>query len=509
MRWRIAREGRLPARRPPSEATSLHSVDTAGAPVESPELWAGLHIPELMGQQSLEANITASLEVKVGLSLEQLATKAQRFTPRVSLVPPDGLLLEVKGSLHLFNGIEGLIKALLDEYGVVGVEPAIALAPTPLAALVAARVGKPKPAGESRPAHESATAGALFIVTSKSQLVGRLSALPLTPLRWPLEVLERLARMGVRTMGQVLRLPRAGFARRFGPAYLAELDRLTGRDADLRQHFQPRERFRRRRELTYELESNETLLAVLAPLLADLGRFLQQRQCGITELECRLRHRHAPASVCTLRLAAPVADVARLTQLLGERLSALTLPEPVRSCEIRSGLPMRRVLASNPLWQPGEYGGSGGPESPELIERLRARLGHEAVHGLQMLQSHRPESAWSVREPVMVSGSQASGGPRASGGSQALAGPATPWPAFRRPLWLLPVPQQLDEVDGVPRRRGSLRFFGDVERIETGWWDGGDVGRDYYTAFDIYGVQLWIFRERAGPHRWFLHGIFG
>jgi len=444
-----------------------------------------------------------------GTSLERLATKAQRFTPRVSLVPPDGLLLEVKGSLHLFNGTDGLIQALLGECDAVGFEPAIALAPTPLAALVAARVGTPAPGS-----------GTPFIVTNQARLIGALSALPLGPLRWPQEVMERLARMGVRTIGQVLRLPRAGFARRFGPAHLAELDRLTGRRADLRHHFQPRERFRRRRELTYELESDATILTALAPLLADLGKFLQARQCGITELECRLRHRHAPPSICRLQLAAPVADVARLTQLLGERLRALTLPEPVRSCEIRSSLPVLRVLASNSLWQPGEYGGSGGPESPELIERLRARLGHEAVYGLQMLQGHRPENAWSVSEPMVVGEARAANGADRSGcspasGPQAANGPAArgtlvpPWAAFSRPLWLLPVPQQLDEVDGVPRRRGALRFVGDVERIETGWWDGGDVGRDYYTAFDIYGVQLWIFRERAEPHRWFLHGVFG
>jgi protein ImuB len=439
--------------------------------------------------------------------LERLATKAQRFTPRVSLVPPDGLLLEVKGSLHLFNGIDGLLRAFLSECSSLGLEPVLALAPTPLAAQVAARVGVPardaQPARDGQPDH--------FIVTNKSQLIGRLSALPLAPLRWPQEMLERLARMGVRTIGQVLRLPRAGFARRFGPEPLAELDRLTGRGADLRHHFQPRERFRRRRELTYELENNATLLTVLEPLLADLGRFLQVRQCGITELECRLRHRHAAETICTLRLAAPVADVARLTELLGERLGALVLPEPVRACEIRTGLPVRRVLASKPLWQPGEYGSSDGPQSPELIERLRVRLGHESVYGLRVLQGHRPENAWSRCEPQVASGSHAAKGPRAlSGPPQAAAtSMASVWPAFRRPLWLLPAPQQLEEVDGVPRRRGALRFFGAVERIETGWWDGGDVGRDYYTAFDIYGVQLWIFRERAQPHRWFLHGVFG
>jgi protein ImuB len=442
----------------PTARTALRSVETQREPAESPQLWVGTHI----------------LSLKGAATLEKLATRAQRFTPRVSLVAPDGLLLEVKGSLHLFEGVDGLLRAFSHDCEAIGIESTVALAPTPLAAMVAARVGKP------------------FVVTNKAQLVGRLTALPLAPLRWPDDVVERLARMGVRTIGQALRLPRAGFARRFGPAHLRELDRLTGRSADLRHHFQPRERFRRRRELTYEMENNATILAALAPLLADLGKFLELRQCGITELECRLRHRHASPSMCVLRLAAPVADVARITELLGERLNALVLPEPVRSCELRSGLPVLRVLSCDSLWQPGEYGGSSGPESPQLVERLRARLGHEAVYGLQMLPGHRPERAWAMCEP---------------GARQPKLVP--PWAAFRRPLWLLPAPQQLEEIEGVPRRRGTLRFFGDVERIETGWWDGCEIGRDYYTVFDIYGVQLWIFRERADPHRWFLHGVFG
>ncbi len=439
--------------------TSLRSVDSRKAPADAPQLWVGAHIQSLGSAPSLET----------------LAARAHRFTPRVSLAPPDGLLMEVKGSLHLFNGMEGLLRSFRSDCAALGIECTTALAPTPLAAQVGARCGEP------------------FVVTNQAQLIGRLTAMPLAPLRWPDDLVQRLARMGVRTIGQALRLPRAGFARRFGADQLAELDRLTGRNADPRPHFQPRERFRRRRELTYEMESKATILAALAPMLVDLGRFLEARQVGITELECRMRHRHAPPSVCVMRLAAPQADVARLTELLGERLNALVLPEPVRSCELRSGWPVLRELSSNPLWQPGEYGGgAAGSQSSQLLERLRARLGHEAVYGLQVLQGHRPERAWRLCEPNKQS-------------TEAVV----PWGAFRRPLWLLPTPRQLEERNGVPRRRGTLRFSGDVERIETGWWDGGEIGRDYYTVFDIYGVQLWIFRERADPHRWFLHGVFG
>jgi protein ImuB len=246
--------------------------------------------------------------------------------------------------------------------------------------------------------------------------------------------------------------------------------------------------------LSYELESHDAILGALAPLFEQLGQFLEARQFGVMKLECLLRHRHAEPTSCVLRLASPVADVQRLTELLGERLNALTLPEPVRSCELRSSSLVLRVLASNSVWQPGEYGGGAGAEATELIERLRARLGPEAVYGLQVLPGHRPENAWGVREPV----------------ARSVSAPmAPPWHPFRRPLWLFPAPRLLSERDGLPRRRGPLRLLGEAERIETGWWDGGDIARDYFTAVDLHGVRLWVFRERGAPHRWFLHGVFG
>ena len=301
--------------------------------------------------------------------------------------------------------------------------------------------------------------------------------------------------MGVRTIGQVLRLPRAGFARRFGTEHLATLDRLTGRNADLRERFRARERFRRKRDLTYEMENHEAILRALEPLLRELGKFLEARQCGIELLECLLQHRQAPPTSCVLRLAAPAADAVRLGELLAERLNQLVLPEPVRSCELRSGELVRSVLASNTLWQPGEHGGAVSVESSGLIERLRARLGPEAVYGLQILPGHRPERAWRAIEPGKVGST-----PPAT---------APPWPPFSRPLWLLPAPRLLSERKGLPHRRGALRLLGDPERIETGWWDGGSIERDYYVAVDIHGVRLWVFREREAPHRWFLHGVFG
>jgi protein ImuB len=287
-----------------------------------------------------------------------------------------------------------------------------------------------------------------------------------------------------------------------------------------------RARFRRRRELLYALESHAALLAVVAPLLEELGEFLQARQCGVVTLECRLRHRNVPPTRCVLRLAAPLADPAQIAALLGEKLSALVLPEPVRACELRSGALVARVLDSGGLWRGGEHGGGVGAQGVDLIERLRVRLGVEAVYGLRVVDDHRAEAAW-VTTSTIQSGLQndpvrnavnpsleARGSPSwrsASGQDHFASGSEVDnrGGVDRRPLWLLSVPRLLSERNGLPRRRGALRLLGEAERIETGWWDGGEVARDYYTAVDIRGARLWVFRERESPHQWFLHGVFG
>src|SRR5256714_8845049 len=203
-----------------------------------------------------------------------------------------------------------------------------------------------------------ARAGKPRAVMDPAQLPGQLAPLPLASLRWPADALRRLAHMGVRTSGAELVLPRAGVARRGGSEQLAMVDVLTGRMPEARVTFHAPERFRRRRELDCELENHALLLAALAPLFADLGAFLRARQCGVVELECRLTHRHVPATRCVVRLAAPATDVHRLAELLGERLSTLDLPEPARACELRADALVPYLPGSNAPWQPRQHGGS-------------------------------------------------------------------------------------------------------------------------------------------------------
>ncbi len=373
-----------------------------------PELWLGVHL----------AQPDPAL-------LKRLAVLAQRFTPRVSLEPPDGLVLEVQGSLALFGGVSRLYRAFRAGCRAAGCEPVLTLAPTPLAALVGGR------------------SGLSFKVLDQQHLVSAVSPLPLGVLRWPPQVLQRLAKLGVYRIGQALRLPRAGFARRFGREPLQMLDQLVARSVDLRAPFRLPERFRAKRQFVREREDQAQILQALQPLLQQLEKFLEARQCGITRLTCRLRHRNEVHTDCIVRLAQPEAAAARLLEWFAERLNKITLPGPVRSLELRSGELIARAPIHESLWQPGEHGGGGKagslPASLEFIERLRMRLGELAVHGLICQDSHCPEGASRALSPADPQFQRTSAAAR-----------MTP---SARPLWLLEAPQLLREAGGLAAAR--------------------------------------------------------
>jgi protein ImuB len=120
------------------------------------------------------------------------------------------------------------------------------------------------------------------------------------------------------------------------------------------------------------------------------------------------------------------------------------------------------------------------------------RLGLRAVHGIWPGREHRPERAWeTVPDPLRP--------PRLQGDGVCGA---------RRPLWVLDQPAILKARSGAPFFHGPLTIESGPERIETGWWDGRDVQRDYYVARNPRGMRLWIFRERC-TGGWHLHGLFG
>jgi protein ImuB len=141
-----------------------------------------------------------------------------------------------------------------------------------------------------------------------------------------------------------------------------------------------------------------------------------------------------------------------------------------------------------------------------LLERLRARLGDEQVQRIVPVADHRPERA-SRAVPV--------GEPAPAGACEAPVQACTPEPnlPLHRPAWLLAEPLPLAAREWQPLMQGrALDLLSGPERIETGWWDGAPVARDYYIAQDAGGALVWVFRSRLptpqGEPAWFLQGLF-
>ncbi|MGA1729966.1 MAG: Y-family DNA polymerase [Steroidobacteraceae bacterium] len=409
--------------------------------------------------------------------LQRLARWLTHLTPCVSLEPPQAVLAELRGSLKLFGGRQALSRRIGDHLLSEGLEASIAWAPTSRAACWLARTG-----GE-------------WCLESPDQMPVVADELPVDCLGWPDEARSRLARIGVRTVAELVRLPREGLARRLGPALLAELDEGFGRRAQPRRRWLRPERFTASLDLPCESTDTGLIRLGLDRLLEQLAAFLRTRDAGVQALQLELCHRELPPTRLRLGLSRPAADMEHLAALWEERLTGLAQGAPVRALRLRSSpvLPLELRTAALPGHGPSSCG-AGSPV--RLLERLRARFGSASVYGLDCHAEHRPEHAWRVAEPL--------------GRAAPLQSSKWSLPGHHRPLWLLTEPRRIGERNGVPRYAGQpLHLEEGPERIESGWWDGHDVRRDYYLARASSGARLWVYRCPGDDGGWWLHGVFG
>ena len=406
-----------------------------------------------------ERDATAETEALLGV-----AAWAMQCTPNVALDFPDLALLEISGSLKLFGGLAQIEARLNQGLAAMGYSASLAAAPTPRAASWFARAGK----------H--------CLITDTTLLDTLLSALPVSALQCAER--EAFASIGVRSIGELLALPRDGLARRFGQGLLDVLDQALGHLPDPRGFCVLPEKFCAAIELPAEATQAEALLFAAQRLLAQLEGFLAARAGGTRQILLSLAHRSVPATCIELGMVSPCREAAHFALLLRERLQHTTLPVPVRAIAlevktIEPLAPCNQNLFADELCEQGNW--------QRLIERLRSRLGAAAVHGMVLRADHRPEHALATAEP----------------GAKQLT-----LDFNLRPFWLLEPPQALAEKDSIPYRDGPLKLLAGPERIESGWWDGADVARDYFIARAANEALLWVYRERSPTGAWYLHGIF-
>lgn len=399
-------------------------------------------------------------------TLEATALWALQFTSHVVVAPPSSLLLEIGGSLRLFGGLDALRQRIREEATALGFDAVIAVAPTPLGAQWLAR------------------AGLEAEITDTAALRDRLGRLPVAHLEPKRDTLESFRRMGLRTLGELARLPRDGLARRFGQALLDRLDRAFGALPDPQPAFVAPARFRAALTLPSPVTEVEALLFAANRLMLQMTGYLSACNAGVMRLKLAMQSEDGKTPEAIVALSVPSRDAKHLINLLRERLSLTQLPGRIEDIALEA-LELAQLAPRNFSLFPDREQSHG--EKAALVEKLRARLGDNAVHGLSLYPDARPELAWREAEP----------------GTKMQPAPSLP-----RPAWLLARPRRIDARDGSPWLDSQLSLLDGPERIESGWWDGDDVMRDYFVARNADGATFWVYRERSSDGHWFLHGVF-
>jgi protein ImuB len=464
-----------------------------------------------------------------------IADWAERYTPLVALDPPDGLMLDITGCAHLFDGEEALVADLLTRLPAQGFAARAAIADTPGAAFAAARFGETSwvpPAG------------------TRDMLIG----LPLAALRLDGETVSALDRVGLKRIGQILDAPRAPLAARFGPGLIHRLDQALGREEEAISPRRPVAALIAERRFAEPIGREEDIAATIASLAATLAHSLDERGEGARRFELSLFRVDGAVSRLEVGTSRPVRAPKLVLGLFAEKFAGLAE-------ELDAGFGFDMARLSVPVVAPDDPAqidlagdAAGEADLGQLIDRIGARLGPERVKRIVSRDSHIPERTEALadiddatRDPPLRSGG---GGPsegrwRGHAAVRTEYSPSTmlrmvPLPRFAgeenaaspfdvdpidRPLRLFARPEPVEAVAAVPdgppvhfRWRRALYRVARVEgpeRIAPEWWrNDEDLTRDYFRVEDAAGHRFWLYREglygreTAFP-RWYLHGVFG
>ncbi len=429
------------------------------------------------------ADPTADLE-----ALRTLALKCQRYGPWAALdgaEQPDSLIVDVNGCGPFFGGERGLAETAVGELQRLGYYARSAIADTVGASWAIAHFAQPSK----------------FVrVVTPGEHRDALLPLPIEALRLSPKVVALLAGFQIRRIEQLLALPRADLPSRFGPEVGRQLDRAFGEVPD---GLRP-ETIDEPIEVAWAFEPPTGNRLAIEPVLEQLLELAVKRvvarRVGIQRLICSFRMTNRERTELPVGLVRPTTEPKRLYELLRLNLERVRLTEEVSDISIRVVGTGALELAPVDLFgqrsntdRDGEFNG--------LIERLSNRLGREAVRRPERVPDHQPEKAIRFRPFVGA-------GPTMP--IELERAPPRPTVLYREPVRLI-VPNVMPGTWPREFRHGDrthrVSFGRGPERIETGWWRGRDVRRDYFVVETSTGQRFWLFFTPA-ERAWFLHGEF-
>lgn len=428
------------------------------------------------------------------LSLAKLAAWCERYTPLAAVDPPDGLWLDITGCAHLFGNENSLANDLTARLARSGLTCRVAVAST---------------AGTAWALGRAATMRTTCTFLPHGQERRALSALPVALLRLDPHTVAGLRRVGLKSIGELGRLPRTELTSHFGQMPGLRLDQALGFAAESISWPRPLVSWREHLAFAEVIGTPEDLARAIAVLTDRLCALLLAQNLGGLRFTTTFFRADGECERIDIATALPTRDAAYITKLLAAKLETV---DPGFGIDlIRMDVEETEALNAHQT----TFGAPADPGKSKLavtVDQLTNRLGEKHVWRAAPRESHLPERAVQHVPPLSAR--------RIS----------TIDPSAERPVRLFRRPEPIEVTALVPdapplqfRWRGALhrvRAASGPERIGAEWWRRGpqphnetEHVRDYYRVEDSDGSRFWIFR--AGLHdggtvpHWFLHGLFG
>ncbi len=421
-------------------------------------------------------------------ALDRLVLWARRWCPWTVRDGNDGIILDTTGADHLWGGEAAMLIEMETQLSLLGLTARLAVAPTWGAAWALARFGPVR------------------AICGPDEAYFKLGPLPVAGLRLDNSTLLLLRRLGLKTIGAVMDVPRLSLTRRFVKAGLQanplmRLDQAMGKQAEPVSSVDAKPVIRVQARLPEPIFDPTPYLP---DLCEDLCEQLKQAGQGCRRLHLTVYKTDGDVSHVDVATAAPTRDPAHLHSLFRDKVERINPGFGFDLITLAAGAV--EEMQDKQICLDG--GSDDDLHLTRLIDRLSAKFGPHAVTRPVLRQSHVPE--------------------RAEAQIAALAAHPDKGAVMtkERPLRLLDHPEEVRVLYAVPEgppaqfiwRRQTHRVarYAGPERIAPEWWKDrpGTRLRDYFKVEDQTGQRLWLYREglhedgRGGNPRWFVHGLF-
>lgn len=474
--------------------------------------------------------------------LTALRRWAGKYSPWVAEQEPDGLVIDLTGCAHLFGGEAGMLAQVEEDCTDMGLGVQLGLADSLGAAWALARYAgvqagsdrsgdaisqearatrakaqNRSPKGSAKRRHWTRGGAAPQMVdlphgvariADAGQTYGALAPLPVAALRLEGAMVAQLNRLGLRRVSDLMDQPRASLARRFGRGLVMRLDQAMGSAPEPVSPGRAPDHFAVRLTLPEPIGLIDDLMAGVDRLLPRLCAHLEERGKGMRSLRLEAHRTDQAAEVVVVGFARPLRDPARIRPLLEMKLDQIDAGYGIDMLRLEAlqvePIHARTVAGHVQAGAAAQQRADGGNGLEDLIGRLGARVGLEAITRYHPVDTHIPEKTAKLL-------------------AAAWSEPAPHWPVAPQPRPLLMWQPELVSAADSPVLSGQFRWRGQdwqlaqaqgPERIAPEWWlddpNWRNGVRDYWVVVTSSGARLWLFYAHGGglSPGWFCQGSF-